>query len=149
MPIQYFTFEFIGSIPENCKIHSSNIIYYGSIIDVEKIKRILSDADVLVCPSYSEGMPTVILEAMACGLAVIASDVGAVEEQVDRTNGLLIKAGSNDELKNALNFFINLSDKKLVEMKNNSIKKIKNRFLWKNVISLLIEKVKADERLHS
>ena len=33
--------------------------------------------DVLICPSYSEGMPNVIIEAAARGLAIIATNVGA------------------------------------------------------------------------
>ena len=44
----------------------------------------------MVCPSYSEGMPNVILEAMARGLAIIATDVGAIAEMVDSTNGILM-----------------------------------------------------------
>ncbi|MBK7816242.1 MAG: glycosyltransferase [Sphingobacteriaceae bacterium] len=35
--------------------------------------------DVLICPSFSEGFPNVILEAMSNGLAVAATNVGAVE----------------------------------------------------------------------
>ena len=53
-------------------------------------------------PSLSEGMPTVILEAMARGKAVIATDVGAVSELVSEENGVLIQAGSVEELSNAL-----------------------------------------------
>ena len=53
-------------------------------------------------------MPTVILEAMACGCAIIATDVGAVKTMVNEKNGSLIK---NDdivtELEKAIkNYFI-------------------------------------------
>jgi len=57
-------FEFIGPIPEELKINHSSIIYVGEIRDSQKIKSILQQADVLVCPSWSEGFPNVILEAM-------------------------------------------------------------------------------------
>ena len=78
-----FTIEFIGPIPEELKINNTQIIYYGETRDTQKIKKILSQADVLVCPSWSEGMPNVILEAMALGLTVIATDVGAVNVLVN------------------------------------------------------------------
>lgn len=136
-----FSFAFIGAIPENKKILSSCVHYYGSISDVQKIKHILSEADVLICPSYSEGMPTVILEAMASGLAIIASDVGAVSEEVDESNGILIEAGDKNDLKNAMISFIKQSDAELLVMKQNSINKIKQSFLWESIIAKTIEEI--------
>ena len=85
-----FEFHFIGEIPDNKKVINDNFYYYGTINDSEKIKRLLINSDILVCPSYSEGMPTVILEAMASGCAIIATDVGAVGTMVDQENGWLI-----------------------------------------------------------
>ena len=86
-----FEFDFIGDIPELKKITSPKIKYHGTIRDASEIKKIISSCDVLVCPSYAEGMPNVIMEAMARGLAVIASDVGAVAEMVSGENGILIQ----------------------------------------------------------
>ncbi len=136
-----FDFDFIGDIPKNKQIKQSNIKYYGSIKDAEKIKEILNTADVLVCPSYSEGMPTVILEAMASGLAVIATDVGAVREQVDKTNGLLIQPGNIRQLKEVVNKFIQMEGKDLMKLKLNSIEKIKSKFLWNFIISQTIKEI--------
>ena len=55
-----FVFHFIGPIPDSQKLASPNINYHGQIKDQNKIFEILDHCDVLVCPSYSEGMPTVI-----------------------------------------------------------------------------------------
>ena len=52
------------------KIDSKQIKYHGSISKFEEIQKILIECDVLVCPSWSEGLPNVILEALANGLAV-------------------------------------------------------------------------------
>lgn len=73
-----FIIEFIGPLDEANKIKSPKVIYHGEIRDAEKIKTILQNADVLICPSHSEGMPNVIMEGMASGLAILATDVGAV-----------------------------------------------------------------------
>lgn len=141
IPHQNFCFEFIGGIPEDKRIKEGKVHYHGSISDVQKIKNILLDADILVCPSYSEGMPTVILEAMASGLAIIATNVGAVSEQVDTANGILVKPGNTDDLKMAITSFIKLPDAELLVMKQNSINKISRSFLWERIIAETIGEI--------
>lgn len=142
IPGDMYHFSFIGAIPDEKKLKIPSVNYYGVISDPEKIKSILRDSDILVCPSYSEGMPTVILEAMASGMAIIASNVGAVSEQVDDSNGILIQPGNETELKSALLKMITIDKDELNKMKKNSISKIKSRFLWDEVISLNISEIR-------
>ncbi len=61
-------------------------------------KKLLLESDVLVLPSFAEGLPIVILEAFATGNAVIATDVGAIPEIVSPDNGLLFKPGDRQAL---------------------------------------------------
>jgi len=107
--------------------------------DEEKIKSILRNADILVSPSYSEGMPTVILEAMVSGCAVIASNVGAVCDEVDELNGWLIEAGDKKNLKETLIKAIEISDEKLLSKKEASLQRIEEKFLWDDVACKTIE----------
>jgi glycosyltransferase involved in cell wall biosynthesis len=59
--------------------------------------------DVLALPSYSEGMPMVVLEAFAAGVPVVASDVGGTGEVIENgTSGLLIPPRDVGELERAL-----------------------------------------------
>jgi len=63
----------------------------------------LAAADLFVFPSHVEGFPNTLLEAMAAGLPVVASDVGAVRELVtDGETGLLVPAGRSDALAAAM-----------------------------------------------
>lgn len=79
--------------------------------------KFYSQSDVLVVPSFSEGMPTVILEAMAQNLAIIGTDVGAVRAMVSMENGFLITPGNVNEL--------TLTIKKIIEMPSNLLTKQK------------------------
>lgn len=137
-----FQFDFIGPIPEEKKIDSDQILYHGLIREESKIKEILRASDVLVVPSYSEGMPTVILEAMASGCAIIATNVGAVCEEVSKENGWLIEPGDELSLKHSIIDAIATSDDILRAKKDTSITKIRERFLWDNVVQQTLDSIK-------
>lgn len=81
---------------------SDRFEFRGWVRGDEKL-RALRDADVLVLPSRREGMPNIVLEAMACGLPVVAADVGAVAELVQSgLTGLLVPPANTIELGDAL-----------------------------------------------
>jgi glycosyltransferase involved in cell wall biosynthesis len=128
-----FRFLFAGSIPQDKQIADSNIQYLGLISTEEKIMEIYGKSDILVVPSLSEGMPTVILEAMAQGLAVIATDVGAVRAMVSPENGILIQPGNYKELEISIKNMISLSTEEIKLKKQNSLNKVAQHFTWTQI----------------
>ena len=63
----------------------------------ENIETELAKADIFVLPSNYEGLPMTIIEAMSCGLPIIASSVGGIEDMItNNENGLLIEPNSED-----------------------------------------------------
>jgi len=67
------------------------------------LRRLYAVADLLLLPSYAEGRPNVIYEAMASDTAVLASDIDGIREQVvDGTTGTLIPPGDKTALKQCL-----------------------------------------------
>ncbi len=70
---------------------------------VEDPRQLLSALDVFVFPSLKEGLGVALMEAMACGLAVVASKTGGIGELVEhRLSGLLVAPGNAAELARAL-----------------------------------------------
>jgi glycosyltransferase involved in cell wall biosynthesis len=63
----------------------------------------LQNADIFVYPSHHEGMPMAVIEAMACGLPIVASQVGGLPDLViDGVNGILVEPGQPDRLADVL-----------------------------------------------
>lgn len=59
-----------------------------------EVARFMNSANLLCLTSHNEGFPNVILEAMACGLKVVSTDVGGIAELVNHPGrGLLVKTG--------------------------------------------------------
>jgi sugar transferase (PEP-CTERM/EpsH1 system associated) len=67
------------------------------------IVELLSEVDVFVLSSIAEGIPMTILEAMSCGIPVVATRVGGIPEVIeDRRNGRLVDKQNPEQLANAL-----------------------------------------------
>jgi glycosyltransferase involved in cell wall biosynthesis len=80
---------------------------------VSDLAPVLADSALLVIPSRSEGVPLVMLEAMASGRPVVASDVGAIREVLDDTTGFLIPRTSGESRAFAVAIDRLLSDRQL------------------------------------
>lgn len=141
-----FEFHFIGPIPEEFRVKHARLIYHGEIRNPEKIKAILADSDILVVPSYSEGMPTVIMESLAMGLAILGTDVGAISKQIDG-NGWLVAAPEVPLLKKAILEAIDAAPEQVDAYKKRSLEKVKAQFLWSQVIQQKVEAMQQAIRL--
>ena len=91
----------LGRMAEEMDI--ADCVEFTGFLKPEKVKEHMLKSDVLVLPSMTEGLPRVIIEAMAVGLPVIATDVGSVKELVkDGENGFLVQPMDVDALTKAL-----------------------------------------------
>src|SRR5438093_3860868 len=81
---------------------SRSVSFLGELSD-EALKKFYSGCDVMVVPSLYEAFGIVALEAMACGIPLVASDSGGLPEVIkDGTNGLLFKTGDSNALAEAV-----------------------------------------------
>ncbi|WP_300634076.1 glycosyltransferase family 4 protein [Mastigocoleus sp. MO_188.B34] len=83
----------------------------------EEVKNYIANARALVLPSFAEGLPVVIMEALALGRPVISTYVAGIPELVNHgVNGWLVPAGSIEELKNAIRSALVLPAEDLAQM---------------------------------
>jgi glycosyltransferase involved in cell wall biosynthesis len=120
-----FRFVFVGPYENKNKFFKEVDIlkirdrceFIGEVLGKERFKYYAS-ADVFVLPSYAEGLPVAILEAMSFGLPVISTKVGAIPEVIKKKNGILIEAGDINKLKDAI-IHISQNKDKINYNKNN------------------------------
>jgi glycosyltransferase involved in cell wall biosynthesis len=122
-------FRFIGPIPSYRQLNLPHVSYVGELRDPAEIQAHLGAADVLLCPSHSEGMPNVVMEAMAAGLAILATDVGAVCLLVSESNGIVLPRSSSDGIAQAVQRFLTMPDERLDQLKRASHEHVRG-FFW-------------------
>lgn len=84
---------------------NDTVFFHGHIDDVREIYE--DGLTVFVLPSYEEGLPLSILEALSCSTPVISTLVAGIPEAVEnRVNGFLINPGNLIQLKKSMEYFI-------------------------------------------
>jgi glycosyltransferase involved in cell wall biosynthesis len=107
---------------------SDKVILLGSV-DHDQLPKLISQARVLALPSYNEGVPNVVLEAMACGTPVLVSNVGGIPEVVDENIcGKIISAKSDLAVANGLAYILSKAwDKEKIQQHSLQFSWQKNR----------------------
>ena len=111
----------------------------------QQINKYLLVSNIFILPSYDENLPLSVIEAMACGIPVITTPVGALPEIVKHNyNGILVKPGNISGISKNIKFL--LKSKKLRDKigKNAQIffsKKLNDKSFKKNLIIILRKKI--------
>lgn len=95
----------------NQKIQGKNNIELCGFVDGDKKCNIYCESSIFVLPSYAEGLPLVLLEAVSYGCCVITTNVGSICEIFTNKNGFIVKPGDPKEL---LESILLLSDKRIL-----------------------------------
>jgi glycosyltransferase involved in cell wall biosynthesis len=80
----------------------SSYDYSGLYTRPNERSAFMRDVDVFVLPSFTEGTPNCIIEAMAKGKPIIASAVGGIPDMIDEDSGILVPPGDSDALAQAM-----------------------------------------------
>ena len=109
---------------ELISINKDKVTFNGYVSGKQK-EQLFRNADMLILPSYHEGMPLVILEALSYGCGIMSTSVGAIPEILNEDNYYRLKIGSIDGIRQGLYYF--LSNPKALElMKEKNVELAKN-----------------------
>lgn len=103
-------------------------VFFAGHLFGKDILKIYRESDIFILPTYSEGFPLVILEAMAAGLPIVSTPVGAIPEIIeDGVNGFLVPPKNSKML--AERIILLIKDKHLREkMATNNKRKVKEKY---------------------
>lgn len=111
------------------------VFYWGRINDRKKLAQIIASTDVLVLPSRREGLPNVILEAMSCGIPVIASNLPGCTDYVvkDGVTGFILDSNRVETLLAAMRKLLYNPELRHKFGENGRLR-VESEFGWKNYI---------------
>lgn len=99
-------YKAVETMISNLRLNS--VINLSTWVSGEDKHQVFLNADVLLLPSYNEGLPMSILEAMSYGMPVISTTVGGIPEAVlNEETGFLINPGDTKALQKAILTFVN------------------------------------------
>lgn len=141
------TFDAVGFYEEDYaakakELKEFNVIkFHGS---QENVKEYIKESNVIILPSYHEGMANVLLEASSMGRPVIASAIPGCHEIFDEgITGFGVKPKDVDSIVTAIKKFIDLPYEKKKEMGISARKKVEKEFDRNTVISSYIEEIES------
>jgi glycosyltransferase involved in cell wall biosynthesis len=105
----------------------------------DRVAEAMRYAKVFVLPSIEEGLGVVLLEAIASGTPIIASNVGGISEVVDNSIGILVPPADADQLGKAILTVINLSPNEWNYFHHNARRKAEVLFDWNHIAERLIK----------
>jgi colanic acid/amylovoran biosynthesis glycosyltransferase len=119
----YLTFAGDGEMRSDVEgfIKANNLHNHATItgwVDSYQIKHMLSNSDAMLLPSFAEGLPVAIMEAMATGVPVISTSIAGIPELIKHNQtGFLVCPGSVEALENALTDYVSLDSNTLSSIK--------------------------------
>lgn len=115
----------------NSKINELGITEYVEVlgwIDKEQREAVLKNTLIYLLPSYNEGMPMSVIEAMSYGIPSISTFVGGIPQLIDNNiNGFLIYPGNRNELRDSIKKLL-INSNLRADMSNKAYEKIATHF---------------------
>jgi len=131
---------FGSSEPQNAPNFGFKTHYVGQLHDDVSLVTLYSAVDVMVVPSLQENLSNAIMESLACGTPVVAFDIGGNSDMIEqKQNGYLAKPFDTTDLKDGIEWILNLSENEYNKLSYNAREKVVREFDSKIVAKKYIE----------
>ena len=137
-----FEIDIVGELPKQLELQDPRIRYHGNL-SAEALKSLKDRCEVLLLPSLSEGFPTIIIESMARGICIAASEVGAVTKVIDKDTGWLLQPGSSKSLKDTMKAIIRTPEPDLHRKQMACYQKVLHNFRWESTVNQLVSHLQS------
>lgn len=131
---------FLNKLKEKArKMNLQDKVAFLGYVERSRLIQLYQEAEIQAIPSHYEGMPTVLLEAMSCGLPVVATDVGGNKEVIlPGANGFLVPPRSPEKMAKIISRL--LDDPLLREKVGRAARKtVLNNFTWDKIADNVIK----------
>jgi len=122
---------------------TDKIIFKGYVHFSLELLEEYTSHDVFILPSFSEGLPQVVFEAMSRGIVVVASNVGGIPDQIlNKVNGFLFDPGNENQFLKILNEIV-LNRIDLLEIRKNALL-FSKKYAFENQRDFILKKINLD-----
>lgn len=129
-------FVAVGSMAdEMSQIEKPENVHTLGRLNASDVEKQLIDADVFVFPSLTEGFSNALLEAMACGVPIVATDVGAAMDMIENCGGVVVPVHDIKAMQRALDSMQTVETRKA--MSDWNINKVRQCYEYNQVIERL------------
>jgi len=108
-----FILDIVGDGPKRreyeeltIRLGLNGFVKFHGLKSKQKVAEFMRNSNFFVLPSVWDNLPCVLIEAMASGLPIVATDVGGVREILDRSGGILIPSENVEALINAIEYML-------------------------------------------
>lgn len=98
--------NFLNKLDDKYALSGKQNVQFMGNLDNSAVLLELSKSKIFALPSYTEGFPNVVLEAMATKNSIVATKVGAIPEMLENQAGILVDVADQKDLEKALNFLL-------------------------------------------
>ena len=111
-------------------------IFFKNSVTSKEVPELLSAADLFVLPTWHEGSCNAIVEAMACGLPIVSSDIPEIQVQCNSSFSILVNPHNVNDIERAITSIISNKERR-VEMSKNALQHSKNFEIGERALSIL------------
>ena len=116
---------------------------FTGFVSYEDLKALYSACDIFVLPSFEEGDPIALKEALASGKPLIGSNAGGIPMQIrDGWNGFLVEPGNEKQLTEKIKYLVD-NDEERERMSKNSRRLAEEEFSWERIAEKYLETYKG------